>query len=105
MPASNPGQSFQIVNGQVTQRDKLIEARSDDGIQYEALPTEPEVELSHFFDSTRFPFADELLSIQVEDPTAFAGGRARYVADEVSERGELPCVQLPPAAGHRGSRS
>jgi len=71
-------EAFRIVNGQVLERDKQ-ESVDLDGQRYErfrvlARMTKP-------FDSTRFPFGDEGLVVQVEDAT-HGPQLLRYVADE-----------------------
>jgi hypothetical protein len=73
-----PGETFQIVNGEIAQRDK-IEAYSHEGEQYERYRLK--IQLTHFFDSSRFPFGDEGLAIKIEDPT-LGVDRMNYVADE-----------------------
>jgi hypothetical protein len=73
-----PGTTFEVVNGQIDQRDKK-EAYVTGREHYERYRVK--ARLTKFFDSSRFPFSDQGLTIQVEDRTHEAE-RLRYVADE-----------------------
>ena len=75
---SGPGESFQVVNGQIEQRDKE-EAYVKGQEQYERYRVK--ARLTKYFDPSRFPFSDEALTIQVEDG-AVGADRLHYVADE-----------------------
>jgi hypothetical protein len=73
-----PGNNFQVVNGQIDQRDKK-ETYVAGGQHYERYHVK--ARLTKFFDASGFPFSDQGLTIQVEDDTHEAQ-RLRYVADE-----------------------
>ena len=73
-----PGDNFQIVNGQIDQRDKK-DAHVAGGEHYERYRVK--ARLTKFFDTSRFPFSDQGLTIEVEDG-AHEAERLRYVADE-----------------------
>lgn len=73
-----PGDNFQIVNGNIDQRDKK-DAYVAGGLHYERYHVK--ARLIKFFDASRFPFSDQGLTIQVEDG-AHNAERLRYIADE-----------------------
>jgi hypothetical protein len=73
-----PGDTFQVVNGQIDQRDKK-DAYVAAGQHYERYHVK--ARLTKFFDASRFPFSDHGLTIQVED-SAHKAERLRYIADE-----------------------
>jgi len=73
-----PGENFQVVNGQIDQREKK-DAYVTGREHYERYRVK--ARLTKFFDSSRFPFSDQGLTIQMEDSTHEAE-RLRYVADE-----------------------
>jgi hypothetical protein len=73
-----PGNTFEVVNGQIDQRDKK-EAYVTGREHYERYRVK--ARLTKFFDSSRFPFSDQGLTIQVED-SSHEAERLRYVADE-----------------------
>ena len=77
-PRLRPGDTFQIVNGETTHRER-VEVQAGPTEQYERYRVQAKLEA--FFDPSRHPFGDEAVSIQVED-----GGRGayevRYVADD-----------------------
>ena len=73
-----PGESFQVVNGQIDQRDKK-DAYVAGGQHYERYHVK--AHLTKFFDASRFPFSDQGLAIEVED-RAHKAERLRYIADE-----------------------
>jgi hypothetical protein len=73
-----PGEDFEIVNGQVDSREKM-EEYSNGRERYERYRVK--ARLTKYFDPSRFPFSDEVLSLQVED--RLNGAKTmRYVADE-----------------------
>ena len=59
-----PGETFQLVNGEVHQREKK-ETYARGGERYEQYRVRARI--TKFFDPSRFPFSDEVLTIQVED--------------------------------------
>ena len=73
-----PGETFQVVNGEIDQREKM-ETYARGGERYERYRVK--ARLTKFFDPSRFPFSDEGLNIQVEDG-ARGEEKLRYVADE-----------------------
>jgi hypothetical protein len=60
----NPGETFQISNGEIETREKR-EASVSGADHYERYHVK--ARMAKYFDPTRFPFADEPLVIQVED--------------------------------------
>jgi hypothetical protein len=73
-----PGDNFQVINGQIDQRDKK-DAYVTGGQHYERYHVK--ARLTKFFDASRFPFSDHGLTIQVED-SSHKAERMRYIADE-----------------------
>ena len=73
-----PGETFQVVNGEIDQREKM-ETFARGGERYERYRVK--ARLTKFFDPSRFPFSDEGLNIQVEDGVR-GEEKLRYVADE-----------------------
>ena len=73
-----PGETFQLVNGEVIQREKR-ETYARGGERYERYQVK--ARLTKYFDPSRFPFSDEGLSIQVEDG-ARGEEKLRYVAED-----------------------
>lgn len=72
-----PGETFQLVNGNVTSRVKT-ESSDEGGEHYERWRVHAKVESS--IDPVRYPFGDVALSIQIEDGRSDMN-RIRYVAD------------------------
>jgi hypothetical protein len=74
----SPGKDFEVVNGQVDQREKkeVYVAGQEHYERYRV-----KARLTKFFDASRFPFNDEGLTIELEDGTHGAE-RLHYVADE-----------------------
>jgi hypothetical protein len=72
-----PGETFRLVNGEVHQREKR-ETYARGGERYERYQVR--ARMTKFFDAARYPFSDEVLTIQVEDG---AGGeeKLRYVGE------------------------
>ncbi len=73
----NPGDRFQIINGEVESREKVI-SRSRGMQRYERYRVK--ARLTKLFDTSRFPFSKEELSIHIED-AAYGPEAIRYVAD------------------------
>ena len=73
-----PGKNFQIVNGNIDQRDKKDAYVAGDQ-HYERYHVK--ARLTKFFDASHFPFSDQGLTIQVEDGPLKAE-TLRYIADE-----------------------
>ncbi len=78
----HPGDTFQLVNGEIATREK-IETASFDGEQYERWRVRARVSAS--VDAARYPFGDEALTIQLEDGRHEAE-QMRYVADTQASR-------------------
>jgi hypothetical protein len=89
-----PGDNFQVVNGQIDQRDKK-DAYVAGGQHYERYHVK--ARLTKFFDASRFPFSDQGLTIEVED-SALKAERLRYVADEqesgINRSGVPPVLKI-----------
>jgi hypothetical protein len=73
-----PGETFQLVNGEVIQREKR-ETYTRGGERYERYQVKARI--TKYFDPSRFPFSDEGLSIWVEDG-ARGEEKLRYVAED-----------------------
>lgn len=73
----NPVETFQIVNGQIEMREKQ-EAYVREGEHYERYRVRARI--AKYFEPARFPFADEPLSIQVED-SVHGAETLQFVAD------------------------
>ena len=73
-----PGNNFEVVNGHIEQREKK-EAYVAGREHYERYRVK--ARLAKFFDSSRFPFNDQGLTIEIED-SAHGAERLRFVADE-----------------------
>ena len=73
-----PGETFQLVNGEVHQREKK-ETYARGRERYERYRVRARI--TKFFDPSRFPFSDEVLTIQVEDG-ARGEEKLRYVAED-----------------------
>jgi hypothetical protein len=73
-----PGETFQLVNGEVNEREKR-ETYARGGERYERYRVK--ARLAKFFDPSRFPFSDEGLAIMVEDG-ARGEEKVRYVAED-----------------------
>lgn len=73
----NPGETFQLTNGNIDSREKRTEYVRD-GEHYERYHVK--AQMTKFFDPTRFPFADEPLTIEIED-AVHGIGSLQYVAD------------------------
>jgi hypothetical protein len=59
-----PGETFQLVNGEIHQREKK-ETYARGRERYERYRVKARI--TKFFDASRFPFGDEVLTMQVED--------------------------------------
>jgi hypothetical protein len=73
----SPGEHFEIVNGQIEQRDKMASFVRG-GERYERYRVK--ARLQKFFDGARFPFSEQSLLIQVED-SIHGAEQLRYDAD------------------------
>ena len=85
-----PGESFQIVDGEIFRR--RLEAKFDDGGRHYEL-YRVEAKLSKFFDVSRFPRDDHLLTLRIED-AGHPVHMMKYVPDtegsEISSRVKIP---------------
>jgi hypothetical protein len=72
-----PGETFQLVNGEVHQREKKeTYARGEE--RYERYRVKARI--TKFWDPSRFPFSDEVVTIEVEDG-ALGEEKLRYIAE------------------------
>ncbi len=80
--AVNPGKGFRIVNGQILQQENVESSHSgkEHYAEYRIV-----ARMTEDFDSSRFPFGENGLFIQVEDDTHGAEA-LRYVADKQGSR-------------------
>ena len=74
----HPGETFEVVNGDVQRREK-IESYVRDGRKYERYHVT--AQMTKQYDPSRFPFADEGLTIQIQD-NHHEAATLRYVTDE-----------------------
>ena len=109
-----PGETFEIVNGDIQRREK-IDSFVRNGMNYERYRVT--ARMTKHFDPSRFPFADEALTIEIQDVPSKAA-TIRYVADEEGsglEEDALPqnvrlrrtmliatAHRMGPGAGHSG---
>lgn len=86
----HPGETFQVVDGQIESRQRLEETSAGD--QHYAL-YRATAKITKVFDTSRFPTDDHLLTINVED-TQRQSYELRFVADEensaISSRVKTP---------------
>jgi hypothetical protein len=75
--ALHPGETFQLVNGDIGARDK-VETTNEGGEHYERWRMH--AKLTSLIDPARYPFGDEALTIQIEEGRHGAQ-QLRYVAD------------------------
>lgn len=87
----HPGETFQIVNGEILSRTKLKEKVDDAGRHYALYRVVART--TKVFDTTRFPRDDHLLTIMIED-NALQSYQLRYVSDDansdISSRVSVP---------------
>jgi hypothetical protein len=87
----NPGENFQVVEGEIETREKDAEATLPDGTFYALYRVK--ARMTKFFTLTRFPADDHLLTIRIED-RALPIERLYYVGDKensaISSRVKLP---------------
>ncbi len=86
----HPGDTFQVVNGEILSRHKL-EEKFENGAHYALYRVIART--TKLFDATRFPRDDHLLTLSIED-TALQSYQLRYIADDanssVSSRVAVP---------------
>ncbi len=86
----NPGDSFQIVGGQILEKD-IVSEHYDDDQHYQRYKVTALVD--KYYDLTRFSLENHMMNIYIEDTTR-DGARLRYVADSeesnISSRVEIP---------------
>lgn len=85
----NPGETFQVVNGQIEAREKQ-EAYAREEENYERYRIRARI--GKFFELTRFPFADEPLTIQVED--GVHGAKSLQFVPDTQDSGINPTAIL-----------
>lgn len=61
----HPGETFRVVDGEITKREKIKEEVLPDGSIYALYDVEAKV--TKFFDVSRFPADDHLLTLRIED--------------------------------------
>lgn len=91
-----PGESFELVQGRIVSRDKQDEYVNGD-MHYAAYWVVAEI--TKFFDVSRFPLDDHLLTIEIEDG-ALTRDRLRYLADNENSAVSTT-VQIPGYAIYR----
>ncbi|HVM72824.1 MAG TPA: hypothetical protein VMT91_13765 [Anaerolineales bacterium] len=87
-PAFNPGNSFQMVAGSITNKQKLIDLSDANG-HYELYRLSASV--NYPFDVARYPVDDHLLRLFIQDPVH---PLVQYVADRKNSRID-PTVHIP----------
>jgi hypothetical protein len=95
----NPGETFEVMNGQILSREKQDEYVTDNQhyATYRVI-----ARFTQFFDVALFPLDDHLLTIGIEDGTQ-SEKRLRYVAD-TQNAGVSPAVRIPGfTLAHSGS--
>lgn len=96
-PRFDPGETFQAVDGEIISR-KLLE-RKETGSEFYSLYRAKAV-FTKFFDPSRFPVDDHLLTINIED-SKWQSYQLRYVVDEencqVSSRVKVPGYKIDDA--------
>jgi len=73
-----PGENFDLVNGEVDHREKE-ESYAEGSERYERFNVRADLTIN--LDASRFPFSDQVLSIQVED-RADGADELRFIPDE-----------------------
>ncbi len=95
----NPGETFQIVNGEIVSRD-LLETKVIHGSHYARYRVVAEI--TKVFDVSRFPRDDHLLTISIED-TELESFQLQYVYDDansdISSRVSVPGYKIYRNAG------
>ena len=95
----NPGETFQVVNGEIKSRD-ILESRDLNGSHYALYRVVAEI--TKAFDITRFPRDDHLLTISIED-TRLQSYQFQYLAydtqSDISSRVSLPGYKIYRHAG------
>ena len=90
----SPGETFQVVDGEITSKQKVTEAVHN-GEKYELYRVG--AHLTKFFDVSRFPQDNHLMTIAIED-TAHQWNKQIYVVDQgmstTSSRVQVPGYQI-----------
>jgi hypothetical protein len=86
----NPGETFEVIDGQVLSREKQADYMSGDE-HYEAYRVVARI--TQFFDVALFPLDDHLLTIGIEDEDK-TENRLRYVAD-TQNAAVSPALRIP----------
>lgn len=76
----HPGDTFQVVNGEILSRNKL-EEKNENGEHYALYRVTART--TKTFDTTRFPRDDHLLTLFIED-TSLQSYQLRYISDDVN---------------------
>jgi hypothetical protein len=77
-PKLDPAKNFQLVEARVDKRDVVEQYFGNDGMNYQNVRVT--ARMTKFFNTTRVPLDDHLLTISLED-AARDGTKLRYVAD------------------------
>ncbi len=94
-PDFNPGNSFQMVAGSITNRQKLVDQTDANG-HYELYRVSASV--NYPFDVVRYPVDDHLLRVFIQDPVH---PQIQYIVDRKNSRID-PTIRIP---GYQISRS
>lgn len=90
-PQLNPGETFQVIDGDIVSRTKIEQKTASNNSQYALYRVS--ARFTKFFDISRFPMDDHLLTIPIEDSLR-QSFQLRYVADSkstsVSSRVKMP---------------
>ncbi len=91
----SPGESFQIVGGQIEDKEVVSEHYEDGGKNYQRYKVTAVVD--KYYDLTRFSLEDHMMNIYIEDTTR-DGAKLRYIADEeqtnISSRVQIPGFEV-----------
>ncbi len=91
----SPGDTFQIVGGQIEEKEVVSEHYEDGGHNYQRYKVTAIVD--KYYDLTRFSLEDHMMNIYIEDTTR-DGAKLRYVADtdetNISSRVQIPGFEV-----------
>ncbi len=87
-PSFNPGESFQIVDGTIVTKQKIMDQTNGNG-RYELYRVSASI--NYPFDVTRYPVDDHLLRVFIQDPVH---PQIQYIADRTNSRID-PAIRIP----------
>ncbi len=91
----SPGESFQIVGGQIEEKEVVSEHYEDEGTNYQRYKVTAVVD--KYYDLTRFSLENHMMNIYIEDTTR-DGAKLRYVSDteetNISSRVQIPGFEV-----------